>query len=353
MVDPSDPKLSILQQCILLGLARSSFYYKPVGESEYNLEIMRTIDEIYLECPFYGVKRMVAELRRRGYPVNVKRVRRLMRLMGIEPLYPHPRTTVAAPENKKYPYLLRGLAIDHPNQVWGMDITYIPMRHGFMYLAAIIDVFSRRIMGWGLSNTMEAEWCAEIAEEAFRHGRPEIFNTDQGSQFTSEVFIRTLVGDDADNPRIRVSMDGRGRATDDGVPLSAQPTPSPSTLSGTLHLYLVTNYGEKMQEVDRYRTTGEGSMITFILKTDEKIDMTQYLDKEDVEALKDYAGTTLQSDFMLVPDWSVFESFSNEDFAAEFAHRRVRVIGTLFFPMGGWQNVTPVRMDFSKVEVAE
>ena len=191
-------------------------YYKPVGESEYNLGIMRTIDEIYLECPFYGVKRIAAELRRRGYPVNAKRVRRLMRLMGIEALYPHPKTTVATPENKKYPYLLRGLAIDHPNQVWEMDITYIPMRHGFMYLAAIIDVYSRRIVGWGLSNTMEAEWCAEIAEEAFlRHGRPEIFNTDQGRQFTSEVFIRTLVGEDTANPKIRVSMDGRGRATDD------------------------------------------------------------------------------------------------------------------------------------------
>lgn len=216
MVDPSNEDLSVLQQCILLGLARSSFYYKPVGESEYNLGIMRTIDEIYLECPFYGVKRMDAELRRLGYPVNAKRVRRLMRLMGVEALYPHPRTTVAAPENKKYPYLLRGLAIDHPNQVWEMDITYIPMRHGFMYLAAIIDVYSRRIVGWGLSNTMEAEWCAEIAEEAFlRHGRPEIFNTDQGRQFTSEVFIRTLVGEDTANPKIRVSMDGRGRATDD------------------------------------------------------------------------------------------------------------------------------------------
>ena len=145
-----------------------------------------------------------------------KRVRRLMHLMRIEALFPHPRTTVSAPEHKKYPYLLRGLTIDHPNQVWEMDITYIPMRKGFMYLAAIIDVFSRRIMGWGLSNTMEAEWCAEIAEEAFRlHGRPEIFNTDQGSQFTSEVFTKTLIGEDADNPKLEISMDGRGRATDD------------------------------------------------------------------------------------------------------------------------------------------
>lgn len=166
--------------------------------------------------PYYGVRRIMAELQRRGYGVGEKRVQRLMKLMGIEAMYPKPKTTVAAPEHKKYPYLLRGLDIVRPNQVWEMDITYIPMRHGFMYLAAIIDVFSRRIMGWGLSNTMEAEWCAEIAEEAFlRHGRPEIFNTDQGSQFTSEVFITTLVGEELDNQKLKISMDGRGRATDD------------------------------------------------------------------------------------------------------------------------------------------
>lgn len=135
--------------------------------------------------------------------------------------------------------------------------------------------------------------------------------------------------------------------------LSAQPSSTQSTLSGTLHLYLVTNYGEKMQEVDRYHETGEGSMIAFILKTDKKIDMTQYLDKEDVEALKDYAVTTLQSEFMIVPDWEVFESFSYKDFAAKYANKRIRVTGTLFFPMGGWQNVTPVRMDFSKVELLD
>lgn len=141
---------------------------------------MRIMDEIYLDYPYYGVRRIMAELQRRGYGVGEKRVQRLMKLMGIEAMYPKPKTTVAAPEHKKYPYLLRGLDIVRPNQVWEMDITYIPMRHGFMYLAAIIDVFSRRIMGWGLSNTMEAEWCAEIAEDAFlRHVRPEIFNTDQ------------------------------------------------------------------------------------------------------------------------------------------------------------------------------
>lgn len=178
--------------------------------------IMRIMDEIHLDYPYYGVRRIMAELQRRGYGVGEKRVQRLMKLMGIEAMYPKPKTTVAAPEHKKYPYLLRGLDIVRPKQVWEMDITYIPMRHGFMYLAAIIDVFSRRIMGWGLSNTMEAEWCAEIAEEAFlRHGRPEIFNTDQGSQFTSEVFITTLVGEDLDNPKLKISMDGRGRATDD------------------------------------------------------------------------------------------------------------------------------------------
>ena len=130
-------------------------------------------------------------------------------------------------------------------------------------------------------------------------------------------------------------------------------SPPQTTLSGTLHLYLVTNYGDKMQEVDRYQKTGEGSMIAFILKTDEKIDMTRYLDKEDIEALRDYAGTTLQSEFMVVPDWEVFESFSNEAFAAQFANKRVRVTGSFFYPDGGWQNVTPVRMDFSKVELAE
>ena len=216
MVEPDHSGLSVLQQCILLGLARSSFYYKPVGESEFNLMIMRIMDEIHLDYPYCGVRRIMAELQRRGYGVGEKRVQRLMKLMGIEAMCPKPKTTIAAPEHKKYPYLLRGLDIVRPNQVWEMDITYIPMRHGFMYLAAIIDVFSRRIMGWGLSNTMEAEWCAEIAMDAFlRYGRPEIFNTDQGSQFTSEVFITTLVGEDFDNPKLKISMDGRGRATDD------------------------------------------------------------------------------------------------------------------------------------------
>ncbi|MCQ2284151.1 MAG: IS3 family transposase [Bacteroidales bacterium] len=170
---------------------------------------MRIVDEIYLESPFYGSRRMVVELGRRGYDVGRKLVRRLMRLMGIEALYPHPKTTVSAPEHKKYPYLLRNLKVDHRNQVWEMDITYVPMRHGFMYLAAVIDVYSRRIMGWGLSNTMEAEWCAEIAAEAFeRHGRPEIFNTDQGSQYTSGLWT------EACGKEIKVSMDGRGRAKD-------------------------------------------------------------------------------------------------------------------------------------------
>ena len=134
---------------------------------------------------------------------------------------------------------------------------------------------------------------------------------------------------------------------------STTQSPVVTTIEGTLHMYLVTNYGEKMQEVDRYRKTGEGSMIAFILKTDDKIDMTQYLDQEDLKALKDYSGETWQSEFMVVPDWEVFESFSNEDFAAKYANKRVRFTGTMFFPMAGWQNVTPVRMDFTKVEVVE
>lgn len=147
MVEPDHSGLSVLQQCILLGLSRSSFYYKPVGESKFNLMIMRTMDEIHLDYPYYGVRRIMAELQRRGYGVGKKRVQRLMKLMGVEAMCPKPKTTVSAPEHKKYPYLLRGLDIVRPNQVWEMDITYIPMRHGFMYLAAIIDVFSRRIMG--------------------------------------------------------------------------------------------------------------------------------------------------------------------------------------------------------------
>lgn len=216
LVEKSHPRLSVQQQCILLCISKSNYYYKPVGESEQNLEVMREIDKVHFECPFYGVKRMKAELQNRGFSVGEKLVRRLMRMMGIETIYPRPKTSIAAPEHVKYPYLLRGLQVTEINQVWEMDITYIPMRHGFMYLSAIIDVFSRRIMGWGLSNTMEAEWCAGIVDEAFkRYGRPEIFNTDQGCQFTSEVFISTLQKGDDDTHKIKISMDGRGRATDD------------------------------------------------------------------------------------------------------------------------------------------
>ncbi len=212
MVEPEHSQLSIVQQCILLSICRSSFYYKPVGATARNLEIMLEIDKIHLSYPFYGVLRMRAILQQKGYKVSKKLVRRLMRLMGIEVMYPKAKTTLFAPENKIYPYLLRDLTIDHCNQVWEIDITYIPMKHGFMYLVAVIDVYSRFVVGWGLSNTMEAQWCREVLSEAIRkYGKPEIVNSDQGSQFTSKEFTGFLTNEEN---QIKVSMDGRGRATD-------------------------------------------------------------------------------------------------------------------------------------------
>ena len=210
MIDPCCPFLSISTQCQLLTLARSSFYYIPSGESEENLAIMRQLDEQYFSTPFYGVLRLTALLILAGFKVNKKRVRRLMRLMNWQTIYREPHTTISDKTHYKYPYLLRGLKIDRCNQVWAMDITYIPMKTGFMYLTAIIDLHSRYVVQWSLSNTMSAEWCTEVLQEAIKnHGIPEIFNTDQGSQFTSEVFIKTLI-----DKGIKISMDGKGRALD-------------------------------------------------------------------------------------------------------------------------------------------
>ena len=210
MIEPCCPLLSISAQCQLLTLTRSGFYYIPTGESEENLAIMRELDEQYFSTPFYGVLRLTALLILAGFKVNKKRVRRLMKLMNWQTIYREPRTTISDKTHYKYPYLLRGLKIDRCNQVWAMDITYIPMKTGFMYLTAIIDLHSRYVVQWSLSNTMSAEWCNEVLQEAIRnHGIPEIFNTDQGSQFTSEVFINTLI----DNG-IKISMDGKGRALD-------------------------------------------------------------------------------------------------------------------------------------------
>jgi putative transposase len=210
MIESGHLQLSICKQCELLGINRGSLYYAPVAESEENLEMMRLMDEQYYNTPFYGIRRLTAWLRRLGYQVNHKRVRRLMKLMGWRTIYREPNTSEADKEHKVYPYLLRGLIIRHRNQVWEIDITYVPMRKGFMYLCAIIDVHTRYVVNWGISNTMTAEWCKQIAQEAIeRHGKPDILNSDQGSQFTSEVFTSHLK-----SKEIRISMDGKGRALD-------------------------------------------------------------------------------------------------------------------------------------------
>jgi putative transposase len=208
LIEP-DHELSISRQCELLGLPRSSYYYQPRAETELNLRLMRRIDQVHLDYPFYGSRRMSLQLREEGFGVNRKRVQRLMRKMGQEAMYPKPRTTVAAPEHRTYPYLLRNLAIEHPDQVWCADITYIPMRRGFLYLVAIMDWMSRYVLSWDLSNTLSHHFCVDSLERALRTGRPEIFNTDQGSQFTSDLFTSTL-----ETHGIAISMDGKGRAMD-------------------------------------------------------------------------------------------------------------------------------------------
>ena len=210
MIEPRHPHLSIRRQCELLGLGRTSYYYTPAQETPLNLELMRLIDAQYLKTPFYGYRRMTAYLRAQGYAVNPKRVQRLMhRVMGIQAIYPKPRTTISDSEHRIYPYLLRGLAITRPNQVWSADITYIPMRRGFMYLVAIIDWFSRYVLAWHLSNTLDGAFCLHALEKALDQGRPDIFNTDQGTQFTARAFTQRLEAEG-----IRISMDGRGRALD-------------------------------------------------------------------------------------------------------------------------------------------
>ena len=210
MIEPNHAEISISSQCDLLTISRSSFYYKPKCNSEENLQIMRFLDEQYFKTPFYGTLRLTALLAENGFCVNKKRVRRLMKLIHWQTIYREPRTTICDKSHYKYPYLLKGLKIERTNQVWAMDITYIPMRTGFMYLVAIIDLHSRYVVGWSLSNSMTAEWCAEVLDEAIlKFGKPEIFNTDQGSQFTSEVFVNVLK-----NNEIQISMDGKGRALD-------------------------------------------------------------------------------------------------------------------------------------------
>jgi putative transposase len=209
MIDTKHPQLSVRRQCELLGLSRATFYRQARGEAPFNLRLMRLIDEEYTRAPFYGYRKMTARLKMQGYDVNRKRAARLMHTMGLQAIYPGPRTSTAHPQHKKYPYLLRGLSITRPHQVWSADITYVPMPSGFMYLVAVIDWFSRYVLAWQLSNTLEGSFCLEALELALSQGKPEIFNTDQGSQFTAAVFTGRL-----EAANIAVSMDGRGRALD-------------------------------------------------------------------------------------------------------------------------------------------
>jgi len=210
MIKPGHPSLSVVRQCELVSISRSGFYYQPVGETPLNLALMRLIDAQFLETPWYGSRQMARHLRREGYTVGRKRVRRLMAKMGLVPIYQRPRTTVPHPEHRVWPYLLRGMVINRRNQVWCMDLTYIPMRRGFLYLAAVMDWATRKVLSWRVSNTMDVEFCIEALEEALaRYGRPEIFNTDQGSQFTSPRFTGML-----QEAGVRISMDGRGRWMD-------------------------------------------------------------------------------------------------------------------------------------------
>lgn len=209
MIEPSLERISISRQCELVGLNRSTLYYEPMPETEENLMYMRLIDRQYTKTPFYGSRRMVAWLSEQGHEVNRKRIQRLMRIMGLEAIYPRPNTSLAGKAHKIYPYLLRGVPIIRPNQVWSTDITYIPMDSGFMFLVAIIDWFSRYVLSWRISNTLDAEFCLEALDAALRLGKPEIFNTDQGAQFTCSDFTGRLEG-----AGIRISMDGRGRALD-------------------------------------------------------------------------------------------------------------------------------------------
>ena len=183
MLDREYGELSLRRQCQLFGISRSSAYYKPQPVKAEDLEIMRIIDEQYLKTPTYGSRTMRNHLRRLGYKINRKRVQRLMRKMGIEAIYPRPKTSKAHPEHRIYPYLLKGVEINEPNMVWAADITYIPMRRGFMYLVAVMDWYSRKVLSWRVSNTLDADFCVSALEEAIsRHGVPEIFNTDQGAQ---------------------------------------------------------------------------------------------------------------------------------------------------------------------------
>ena len=209
LIDPKGP-ISISKQCQLLNLKRNFLYYSPKGELEENLQIMRLLDKQYYVTPFYGYRKLTVWLQNLDYKINQKRVRRLMKCVHWKTIYREPRTTISNKEDKKYPYLLKNFETQYKNQVWATDITYIPMKQGFMYLTAIIDLHTRYVLNWDISNTMSAEWCTKILNDTIeKHGVPEIFNTDQGSQYTSEIHTKLL-----NDKGIKISMDGKGRAID-------------------------------------------------------------------------------------------------------------------------------------------
>jgi putative transposase len=208
-IDSGDSPIPITRQCELLGLNRSSYYYQPGNDDQYNQSLMRLIDEQYTQHPIYGVNRMTAVLKRNGHQVNAKRIRRLMRLMGLEAIYPKPNLSKAAKGHKIYPYLLRNMVINRVDQVWSSDITYIRLNRGFIYLVAVMDWYSRYVLSYELSTVLEKEFCLKALQEALQISTPEIFNTDQGSQFTSDAFTGILK-----EAGVAISMDGRGRALD-------------------------------------------------------------------------------------------------------------------------------------------
>ena len=209
MIDREKDSMSICQQCEMLSMARSTLYYTPSMANDKDLQLMKELDQLYIEDPTRGTRRMSKELKKKGYQVGRCHVRRLMQIMRLKTVYCRPRTTVIDPAKYKYPYLLRNLEITRANQVWSLDISYIPMRKGFMYLVAIMDVYSRYILGWSLSNTMEAEWVVDLLRTTvLQHGKPEIINSDQGSQFTSDEYVNYVKSLET----VKISMDGKGRA---------------------------------------------------------------------------------------------------------------------------------------------
>ncbi|HUM82001.1 MAG TPA: IS3 family transposase, partial [Methanothrix sp.] len=209
MIEPKHKKITISRQCDLIGISRASYYYESQRDDSYNQLLMNLIDEQFTKTPFYGVPKITENLRIKGHTVNPKRVRRLMRKMGLVAIYPKKKLSKAHPDHKKYPYLLRDVVIDHPDQVWSVDLTYIRLQHGFVYLCAIMDWHSRYVLAWDISITMDAAFCTRTLEKALKISKPEVFNSDQGSQFTSADFTGIL-----ERAGISISMDGRGRTFD-------------------------------------------------------------------------------------------------------------------------------------------